>query len=57
VQQLGAAVQGIEAALAGPFGVASLQEHDAATAGRRAAVAAGAVAAGAAVAGGSGGVA
>lgn len=52
VQQLGAAVQGIEAALAGPFGVASLQEHDAATAGRRAAVAAGA-----AVAGGSGGVA
>lgn len=42
VQQLGAAVQGIEAALAGPFGVASLQEHDAATAARRAAVAAGA---------------
>ena len=40
VQQLGAAVQGIEAALAGPFGVASLQEHDAATAARRAAVAA-----------------
>jgi carbamoyl-phosphate synthase large subunit len=37
VQQLGAAVQGIEAALAGPFGVASLQEHDAATAARRAA--------------------
>ncbi|GIG35097.1 carbamoyl-phosphate synthase large subunit [Cellulomonas pakistanensis] len=46
VQQLGAAVQGIEAALAGPFGVASLQEHDAATAGRRAAVAAGASVAG-----------
>ncbi|TKR22964.1 carbamoyl-phosphate synthase large subunit [Cellulomonas hominis] len=40
VQQLGAAVQGIEAALAGPFRVASLQEHDAATAGRRAAAAA-----------------
>jgi carbamoyl-phosphate synthase large subunit len=40
VQQLGAAVQGIEAALAGPFAVASLQEHDAATAARRAAVAA-----------------
>ena len=40
VQQLGAAVQGIEAALAGPFGVASLQEHDAATATRRAAAAA-----------------
>jgi carbamoyl-phosphate synthase large subunit len=37
VQQLGAAVQGIEAALTGPFAVASLQEHDAATAGRRAA--------------------
>ena len=52
VQQLGAAVQGIEAALAGPFGVASLQEHDAATAGRRAAVAAGA-----SVAGGAGVVA
>jgi len=52
VQQLGAAVQGIEAALAGPFGVASLQEHDAATAGRRAAAAAGA-----SVAGGSGVVA
>ena len=47
VQQLGAAVQGIEAALAGPFGVASLQEHDAATAARRAAVAAGASVAGA----------
>ncbi len=30
VQQLGAAVQGIEAALAGPFSVTSLQEHDAA---------------------------
>jgi carbamoyl-phosphate synthase large subunit len=40
VQQLGAAVQGIEAALTGPFAVASLQEHDAATAARRAAVAA-----------------
>ena len=40
VQQLGAAVQGIEAALAGPFAVASLQEHDAATAARRAVVAA-----------------
>jgi carbamoyl-phosphate synthase large subunit len=52
VQQLGAAVQGIEAALAGPFGVASLQEHDAATAGRRAAAAAGA-----SVAGGAGVVA
>jgi carbamoyl-phosphate synthase large subunit len=37
VQQLGAAVHGIEAALAGPFAVASLQEHDAATAARRAA--------------------
>ena len=37
VQQLGAAVQGIEAALTGPFAVASLQEHDAATAARRAA--------------------
>ena len=37
VQQLGAAVQGIEAALAGPFAVASLQEHDAATAARRSA--------------------
>ena len=35
VQQLAAAVQGIEAALAGPFRVASLQEHDAATAARR----------------------
>ncbi len=32
VQQLGAAVQGIEAALAGPFAVTSLQEHDAARA-------------------------
>lgn len=52
VQQLGAAVQGIEAALAGPFGVASLQEHDAATAARRAAAAAGA-----SVAGGAGVVA
>ncbi|MFS0700676.1 carbamoyl-phosphate synthase large subunit [Cellulomonas sp. 179-A 4D5 NHS] len=35
VQQLGAAVQGIEAALAGPFSVTSLQEHDAATHARR----------------------
>jgi carbamoyl-phosphate synthase large subunit len=34
VQQLGAAVQGIEAALAGPFAVTSLQEHDAARAAR-----------------------
>ena len=34
VQQLGAAVQGIEAALAGPFSVTSLQEHDAARAAR-----------------------
>jgi carbamoyl-phosphate synthase large subunit len=42
VQQLGAAVQGIEAALAGPFGVRSLQEHDADAAARRAARAAGA---------------
>jgi carbamoyl-phosphate synthase large subunit len=40
VQQLGAAVQGIEAALAGPFRVASLQEHDAATAARRGGLAA-----------------
>jgi carbamoyl-phosphate synthase large subunit len=39
VQQLGAAVQAIEAVTAGPFRVASLQEHDAATAARRAAVA------------------
>ncbi|QAY62704.1 carbamoyl-phosphate synthase large subunit [Xylanimonas allomyrinae] len=31
VDQLGAAVQGIEAILAGPFGVASLQEHTAQT--------------------------
>ncbi|MCG7287110.1 carbamoyl-phosphate synthase large subunit [Cellulomonas sp. ACRRI] len=53
VQQLGAAVQGIEAALAGPFGVASLQEHDAATARRRAAAAA----AGASVVGARGAVA
>ncbi|HEY0188549.1 MAG TPA: carbamoyl-phosphate synthase large subunit [Cellulomonas sp.] len=37
VQQLSAAVQGIEAALAGPFRVASLQEHDARRAERRAA--------------------
>ena len=28
VQQLGAAVQGIESLLAGPFGVRSLQDHD-----------------------------
>ncbi|AEE46107.1 carbamoyl-phosphate synthase large subunit [Cellulomonas fimi] len=40
VQQLGAAVQAIEAAQAGPFTVTSLQEHDAAAAGRRAARAA-----------------
>lgn len=38
VDQLAAAVQGIEAVLAGPFEVASLQEHQAATAARRAAV-------------------
>jgi len=37
VQQLGAAVQGIEAALAGAFAVKSLQEHDADAAARRAA--------------------
>jgi carbamoyl-phosphate synthase large subunit len=37
VQQLGAAVQAIEAAQAGPFSVTSLQEHDAAAATRRAA--------------------
>lgn len=36
VQQLGAAVQAIEAAQAGPFAVTSLQEHDAAAARRRA---------------------
>ncbi len=35
VQQLGAAVQAIEAAQAGPFTVTSLQEHDAAAATRR----------------------
>ncbi|MDM7853385.1 carbamoyl-phosphate synthase large subunit [Cellulomonas alba] len=35
VQQLGAAVQAIEAQQAGPFTVTSLQEHDAATAARR----------------------
>jgi carbamoyl-phosphate synthase large subunit len=40
VQQLGAAVQGIEATLAGPFTVTSLQEHDAAAHVRRAAAAA-----------------
>jgi carbamoyl-phosphate synthase large subunit len=52
VQQLGAAVQAIEAVAAGPFRVASLQEHDAATAARRAAATqarAAAVAAGAAL--------
>jgi len=36
VQQLGAAVQAIEARQAGPFSVTSLQEHDAAAAARRA---------------------
>ncbi|MCC2314835.1 carbamoyl-phosphate synthase large subunit [Cellulomonas xiejunii] len=36
VQQLGAAVQAIEARQAGPFTVTSLQEHDAAAAARRA---------------------
>ncbi|PVU81706.1 carbamoyl phosphate synthase large subunit, partial (plasmid) [Cellulomonas sp. WB94] len=35
VQQLGAAVQGIEATLSGPFSVTSLQEHNAAAAARR----------------------
>ncbi|HEY0215324.1 MAG TPA: carbamoyl-phosphate synthase large subunit [Cellulomonas sp.] len=40
VQQLSAAVQGIEAALTGPFRVASLQEHDVRRAERLAAVAA-----------------
>ncbi|ROS30671.1 carbamoyl-phosphate synthase large subunit [Cellulomonas sp. PhB150] len=35
VQQLGAAVQAIEAAQAGPFAVTSLQEHDAAARARR----------------------
>ncbi len=35
VQQLGAAVQAIEARRAGPFSVTSLQEHDAAAAARR----------------------
>ncbi|MBO9556140.1 carbamoyl-phosphate synthase large subunit, partial [Cellulomonas sp.] len=35
VQQLGAAVQAIEAAQAGPFAVTSLQEHDAAASARR----------------------
>ena len=35
VQQLGAAVQAIEARQAGPFSVTSLQEHDAAAASRR----------------------
>ena len=37
VQQLGAAVQAIEARQGGPFAVTSLQEHDAAAAARRAA--------------------
>jgi carbamoyl-phosphate synthase large subunit len=37
VDQLAAAVQGIEAVLAGPFEVASLQEHQAATVARLAA--------------------
>ncbi|MCR6689948.1 carbamoyl-phosphate synthase large subunit [Cellulomonas sp.] len=36
VQQLGAAVQAIEAAQAGPYAVTSLQEHESATAARRA---------------------
>jgi len=40
VQQLGAAVQGIEATLSGPFSVTSLQEHNAAADARRAARAA-----------------
>ncbi|MBO0900354.1 carbamoyl-phosphate synthase large subunit [Cellulomonas sp. zg-ZUI22] len=40
VQQLGAAVQAIEALQSGPFTVTSLQEHDAAAAARRAALAA-----------------
>jgi len=40
VQQLGAAVQAIEALQAGPFTVTSLQEHDAAAAARRAVLAA-----------------
>ncbi|UNX53223.1 carbamoyl-phosphate synthase large subunit [Georgenia sp. TF02-10] len=35
-QEFGAAVQGIEAALTGPFGVRSLQDHDAARVARRA---------------------
>jgi carbamoyl-phosphate synthase large subunit len=39
VDQLAAAVQGIEAVLGGPFEVGSLQEHTAATLARRAAVA------------------
>ena len=43
VQQLGAAVQAIEARQAGPFTVTSLQEHDAAAAARRAARSAGVV--------------
>ncbi|WP_029287317.1 carbamoyl-phosphate synthase large subunit [Cellulomonas sp. HZM] len=38
VQQLGAAVQAIEAAQAGPFDVTSLQEHDVAAQARREAV-------------------
>ncbi|MEN0129176.1 MAG: carbamoyl-phosphate synthase large subunit, partial [Brevundimonas sp.] len=40
VQQLGAAVQAIEAAQSGPFAVTSLQEHDAAARTRREAVSA-----------------
>ncbi|BDO42352.1 carbamoyl-phosphate synthase large subunit [Cellulomonas sp. NTE-D12] len=40
VQQLGAAVQAIEAVRSGPFAVTSLQEHDARTRARRAARAA-----------------
>lgn len=42
VQQLGAAVQAIEARQAGPFSVTSLQEHDATAAARRADAVAGA---------------
>lgn len=42
VQQLGAAVQAIEARQAGPFSVTSLQEHDATAAARRADTVAGA---------------
>jgi carbamoyl-phosphate synthase large subunit len=42
VQQLAAAVQGIEAQLAGPFSVASLQEHLAVRVAAREAAGAGA---------------